>query len=85
MLWFYLWSLIVRSPASFTQPGGGDFGGSPSGGGGGGYMAGGAVDSPAAGSGSQRNKDKQSILPVNVKQVLVYLVCWYDILVYIYT
>lgn len=34
-------------------------------------MAGGAVDSPATGGGSggQKNKSKQSILPVNVKQV----------------
>lgn len=35
-------------------------------------MAGGAVDSPATGgggSGGQKNKSKQSILPVNVKQV----------------
>eukprot|EP00904_Undaria_pinnatifida_P010329 jgi/Undpi1/6426/HiC_scaffold_20.g08907.m1 len=50
----------------------GGFGGSPSGGGGGGYMIGGAVDSPATGGGSggQKNRSKQSILPVNVKQVL---------------
>lgn len=35
-------------------------------------MAAGAVDSPAGGGsgGGQRNKDKQSILPVNIKQVL---------------
>lgn len=34
-------------------------------------MAGGAVDSPSGGGGSggQRNKDKQSMLSVNVKQV----------------
>eukprot|EP00752_Nemacystus_decipiens_P010313 g9188.t1 len=51
--------------------GGGGFG-SPSGGGGGGYMTGGAVDSPAGGGGSggQRSKEKQSLLSVNVKQVL---------------
>lgn len=52
--------------------GGGGYGDSQ--GGGGGYMAGGAVDSPAPGGGSsgggQRNKDKQSILPLNIKQVL---------------
>lgn len=48
----------------------GGFGGSPSQGGGG-FMAGGAVDSPATGGGSggQKNKSKQSILAVNVKQV----------------
>lgn len=48
--------------------GGGGFG-SPSAGGGG-YMAGGASDSPAGGGsgGGQRNKEKQSILAVNVKQ-----------------
>lgn len=51
----------------FPRKGGG-FGGSP-GGGGGGYMAGGAVDSPAGGSGGPKNKDKQSILAVNIKQV----------------
>lgn len=33
-------------------------------------MAGGAVDSPAGGSGGgQKNKDKQSIMAVNIKQV----------------
>lgn len=33
-------------------------------------MAGGAVDSPSGGgSGGQRNKDKQSMLSVNIKQV----------------
>lgn len=34
-------------------------------------MIGGAVDSPATGGGSggQKNRSKQSILPVNVKQV----------------
>lgn len=58
----------------FSYAGGGGGGYGDSQGGGGGYMAGGAVDSPAPGGGSsgggQRNKDKQSILPLNIKQVL---------------
>ncbi len=50
-----------------NHEGGGGFGSQ----GGGGYMAGGAVDSPSGGGGSggQRNKDKQSMLSVNIKQV----------------
>lgn len=61
-------SLSIFFFASDFRKKGGGFGGSPAGGGGG-YMAGGAVDSPAGGSGGPKNKDKQSILAVNVKQV----------------
>lgn len=58
--------LSILLPSIYDK--GGGFGGS-AGGGGGGYMAGGAVDSPAGGSGGPKNKDKQSILAVNIKQV----------------
>ena len=34
-------------------------------------MAGGFADTQATGGGGQRSKDKQSILPVNVKQVTI--------------
>lgn len=54
---------------SILNKGGGFGGPAGGGGGGGGYMAGGAVDSPAGGSGGPKNKDKQSILAVNIKQV----------------
>lgn len=60
----------------FPRPTKGGYGGTQGGGGGygdtqgGGYMAGGIADSQGGGGGGQRNKDKQSILPVNIKQVM---------------